>query len=69
MEAPTTTAPAAVPPTTISTAVAATVRWFLHYCMIFKAWNSHSLTLWTFMKYIGASNAYGDQGIIIVHTT
>ena len=49
MEAPTTTAPVAAPPPTAiaaaTTTTTTTVTRFLHYCMIFKTWSSHSLTL------------------------
>ena len=48
MEAPTTTAPVAAPPPTAiaaATTTTTTVTRFLHDCMIFKTWSSHSLTL------------------------
>ena len=71
MEAPTTTtAPAAALLTAATAAATATtVTWYFHYSMSFKMWSLHSLSLWIFMKYIGAFNAYVDKGVILVHTT
>ena len=47
-----------------------TNTWLLHYCMIFKTRSSHSLTLWTFMKYSGAVNVYVDtQPKFNIHKT
>ena len=47
--------------TTTATATATPTAWFLHYCMIFKMRSSHSVTVWIFMKYIGALNVYVDK--------
>ena len=43
-----------------TTATATATTSFLHYCMILKTRSSQSVTLGTFMKYIGALNVYVD---------
>ena len=40
-----------------------TATWFLHYCMILKTWSSHSVTLWTLMKYVDT-----QRKLNIIHT-